>query len=440
MEPDKAAAQIEIKEPLQRELSAFALWLLMINGMIGAGIFGVPAAAERLAGAFSPWVFVICALLIAPIMLCFAELASAFRGTGGPLLYTRVAFGRFVGFQAGWGYYIARVTSFAANLSLLVASLGYFWPAANDPVVRIALLLLLSALLVWINVIGARTAMRSLSGFTLIKLLPLIALAGYGLSQLDLSALSSVRQPPPAVDLGAALLLVIYAYVGFESGLVPAGEARRPTRDIPRALLWALGISAILYALIQLAAQRLLPDLVGTERALVAAGEVWLGGAGAVLVMLGLIASVTGNLMGSMFSTARMSYRLGLDGQLPAWFAAVHPRFLTPANSVLFYGVFAFLLAASGSFVWLAVLSVLIRLLLYLLCIAAMPRVHARSGADPDYLRLPGGWTIAVLAVLVCLGLLTQVSLTSVAATVALLAVGSVLYALANRHRDEAED
>jgi len=423
----------EVHEPLKRQLSAYALWLLMINGMIGAGIFGVPASAERLAGAFSPWVFVTCALLIAPILLCFAQLASAFRGTGGPMLYTRVAFGPFVSFQAGWAYYVARVTAFAANMSLLVASVGYFWPAANAGVMRIALLLVISAGLVWINIVGARAAVRSLGGFTLIKLLPLIALAGYGLYSLDYSAVSSVASPPGGAEFGAALLLVVYAYVGFESGVIPAGEAKNPERDMPRALLWALAVSAVLYALIQLSAQRLLPDLANTERALVAAGDAWLGSVGAIVVMAALIASVTGNLLGSMFSTARMSYRLGLDRQLPAWFGVVSERHATPANSIAFYGLLAFALAASGSFVWLAVLSVLIRLLVYMLCIASMPAVQRQAGADPHFLKLPGGWLLPVLAVLTCAGLLTQVKLNSVLATLALLAAGSVLYAVANR-------
>ena len=427
------STQTERTEPLRRQLSVLALWLLMINGMIGAGIFGVPAAAERLAGDFSPWIFVLCALLIAPIMLCFVELSSAVRGTGGPLLYAQIAFGRMVSFQAGWAYYVARVTSFAANLSLLVASLGYFWPAANHAYVRLGLLFVLSVLLVWVNVVGARTAMRSLGGFTVIKLLPLIALAGYGLTQIDASSLSSAAALPAGSDLGAALLLVIYAYVGFESGLVPAGESKNPQRDMPRALLAALAVCALSYALIQLAAQRLLPDLVNTERALVAAGQAWLGTWGAGLVMLALIASVTGNLLGSMFSTARMSYRLGLERQLPAWFARVHERFQTPANSVVFYGLLAFALAASGSFVWLAVLSVLIRLALYLLCIAAMPRVRRFAAEDPEFRALPGASFVALLAVLVCLGLLTQVKLASVLASLGLLAAGTVLYLIANR-------
>ncbi len=417
-------------EPLARQLSVVALWLLALNGMIGAGIFGIPGPAQALAGDFSPWLFVLCALLIAPILLCFAELSSAFSETGGPVLYARTAFGPFVAFQAGWAFYIARLTAFAANLSLLVASIGFFWPAADSTSVRILLLGAATAGIVWVNIAGARAAIASLGSLTALKLLPLLAFAIYGISRLDGAAFAGALAPPDPPALGSALLLVIYAFVGFESSVVPAGEARDPQRDMPRALLAALLVTAAMYALIQLAAQSLLPDLAGTERPLLAAGTAWLGPAGAWMVALGIIASVGGNLVGSMFSTPRVSYRLGLDGQLPRWFAAIHPRHLTPANSILAYGIAAFALAASGSFAWLAVMSVLTRLLLYLTCIAAMPAVRRRAAGR---MQLPGGWAVPVLAVAICLGLLTQVEWRAVLATLGLLAVGSVLFVVARR-------
>lgn len=423
------------QEPLRRELSAWGLWLLMVNGMIGAGIFGVPAEAERLAGAFSPWVFVLGALAIAPIMFCFAALASRFAGTGGPALYVGHAFGPFAGFQAGWAFYVARLTAFAANLNLLATSVAYLLPGASGPVLRATLLVLVVGAMVWVNVVGARTAIRSLGALTVLKLLPLLAMALAGAWFLDAGVLGAAARPPPAGELGAAILLVIYAYVGFESGLVPAGEAKHPRRDMPRALLWALATAALLYALIQAGAQAVLPELAQSARPLVDAGERWLGTTGAVLVLLGLLASVGGNLVGSMFTTPRITYRLGLDGQLPAWFAAVHPRHRSPANSVAVYGALALLLAVTGSFVWLAVLSVFARLLIYVACIAALPAAGRGAPADPAAFRLRGGWTVPGLALLACAGLASQVSLASVLATLALLAVGSGLYALARRRR-----
>ncbi|MBX3352762.1 MAG: APC family permease [Phycisphaeraceae bacterium] len=418
-------------EPLVRRLGLWALWLLVINGMIGAGIFGIPAEAERLAGAFSPWIFALCALLIAPIMLCFAQLSSRFSGTGGPVLYVSTAFGPFAGFQIGWAFYIARLTAFAANLNLLVVTIGHFWPDGLGPATRLGMLFAICASMTWVNIVGAKAAMRSLGALTVLKLFPLIALAGVGLFSLDREVFASVASPPSTSDLGAAALLAIYAFVGFESGVVPGGEAKNPRRDMPRALLLALAVATGVYVLVQVATQRLLPDLASSERPIVDAGGALLGPTGALLVVLAVIASVGGNLMGSMFSTPRVTYRLALDGQLPRAFGAVHATHNTPWVSVLVYGGASFALAATGSFAWLAVMSVFTRLLIYIACIAAMPRVARLTPDTPDRIRIPGGPAVPLLAMLVCVALLTRVSAASVAATAWLIAAGTLLFAVA---------
>lgn len=416
------------REPLQRRLGLAGLWLLVINGVIGAGIFGIPAEAERLAGAFSPWLFALCALLILPIMLCFARLSSLFSGTGGPLLYAQAAFGPFAGFQVGWAFYLARLTSCAANLNLLVVTIGYFWPGATGPFVRVGLMTALCALLGWVNIVGARAAVRSLGAITVLKLLPLVGLALVGLSKLDGAVFASAVRPPGMASLGPAVLLAIYAYVGFESGLVPAGEAKNPRRDLPRALMLALAVSAGVYALVQVAAQRLVPGLATVERPIVEAGVALAGKTGAAIVVAGIIASVGGNLLGSTFSGPRLTYRLALDGQLPRALARVHERHGTPWVSIAVYSVAMLALALAGNFAWMAALSVLVRLLIYIASILAMRRLGQSAEPSPDSLRLPGGPAVPIAAMIVCLGLLTQVSLESVAATAGLLAVGSGLW------------
>ena len=419
-------------EPLARQLSALGVWLLVINGIVGAGIFGLPAEAARLAGDFSPWVFVICAAVMLPVMLCFAELASRFDGTGGPVRYAGSVFGPFAGFQAGWAFYVARLTAFAANAALLVAAVGYFWPAADRPGVRLALLLVLCAGLTAVTTIGTRKAMGSLGFLTLLKFLPLAALVGYGLVHLPDAMLAAVRVVPPAdAQLGAAVLLVFYAFVGFESGLVPAGEARDPRRDMPRALYWAIGIVALLYFALQAVSVAVLPGLADTRRPLVEAGGALFGPAGALIMMAGMVASVGGNLAGALFSTPRVTYALARDGQLPPGFAYVSPRFGTPAVSIAVFGAAGFLLAAAGSFVWLAGLSVLTRVLIYVGCIAALPALRRRPAESPAVLRLPGGLLIPALAAGVCLALLTQVKASDYLVTGAMLAVGSGLWLVA---------
>jgi len=423
-------------EPLARQLSAFGVWLLVINGIIGAGIFGLPAEAARLAGDFSPWVFVICAAVMLPVMLCFAELASHFDGTGGPVRYAGSVFGPFAGFQAGWAFYVARLTAFSANASLLVAAVGYFWPAADRPGVRLALLFVLCAGLTAVTSIGTRRAMGSLGLLTLLKFLPLVSLVVYGLLRLPDAMLAAVQVvPPPDAQLGAAVLLVFYAFVGFESGLVPAGEARDPRRDMPRALYWAIGVVALLYFALQTVSVTVLPGLASTKRPLVEVSGALFGPAGALAMMAGMVASVGGNLAGALFSTPRVTYALARDGQLPAGFAWVSPRFGTPAVSIAVFGAAGFLLAAAGSFVWLAGLSVLTRVLIYVGCIAALPALRRRAAESPGVLRLPGGLFIPALAVGVCLALLTQVKPADYLVTGAMLAVGSGLWLAARGRR-----
>ncbi len=159
------------------------------------------------------------------------------------------------------------------------------------------------------------------------------------------------------------------------------------------------------------------------------------GPAGAALMMIGMAASVGGNLSGTLISAPRITYALALDGSLPEWFARVPARFGTPAFSIVTFGAAAFALAAGGSFVWLAGLSVLTRLLIYIGCAAALPALRRRATDEPKVMRLPGGWLIPGLAVLICVGLLTQVRPRDWVVTAAMLCAGSVLYALARRPR-----
>ena len=421
-------------EPLARQLSGTAVWLLVINGIIGAGIFGLPGEAARLAGDFSPWVFLLCAALVLPVMLSFAELASHFDGTGGPVRYAGSAFGPFAGFQAGWAYYVARLTAFSANAVLLVGAIGYFWPAAEEPGVRLALLFVVVSGLALVTVAGTRNAMGTLAALTVLKFVPLVALVAFGLTRMPQQVLAHVSLvPPPEASIGAALLLVFYAFVGFESGLVPAGEARDPRRDMPRALLWALGVVSVLYFALQAISVAALPGLALSARPLVEVGDRLLGPAGALMVLAGMTASIGGNLAGALFSTPRVTYALGLEGSLPAWFARVSPRFGTPAVSIMVFAAAAFLLGAGGSFAWLAGLSVLTRVLIYIGCIAALPVLRRRDAGTPGVFRLPGGLLLPALAIFVCLGLLTQVRAADVVATALLLGVGSLLYLFARR-------
>ncbi|WP_246075098.1 APC family permease [Gracilimonas mengyeensis] len=424
-----------MQEKLPRNLGLWGLWLLVVNGLIGAGIFGLPSGAYALAGEYSVWIYLVCALLILPVILSFAELGSYFRGTGGPVRYGTEAFGRFIGFQSGWLFYIARIISFSANSVLLTDSIAYFFAPAGEGTGRLITLALIIGGLTLINVLGSVESIRSLAIFTIVKFSVLLFLVFGGLIFLGEQVLPAFeRGVPPMSDLGAATLLLIYAFVGFEGAVVPAGEAKRPERDMPLALLFGLGSIVILYMLIQMVAQAAVPDLGSSESPLLDASGRLFGPAGAIILMIGVVTSVTGNLVGNIFATPRLTYALSIDKMLPKWFGEVHSRFQTPANSILFFGIFAFIGAALGSFTALAAMTVLSRLFLYIITCAAVPVLRPKFREQEKSFVLKGGYLVPVLGILACIWLMFQVSFTSIWMTALFIAGGTGLYWLGSRN------
>ncbi|MCS5490076.1 APC family permease [Algoriphagus limi] len=424
-------------EKLPRNLGLWGVWMLVVNGFIGAGIFGLPSGAAALAGEYSVWIYAFCALLMLPVILSFAEIGSYFRGTGGPIRYGALAFGGFVGFQGGWLYYLARLISFAANTVLLTDSIAYFIPMAGEGAGRLVTVFLTIVGLSIINILGSSESIRSMTFFTIIKFGVLIGLVFGGFLLLGDSVIPSFDSPvPPAGDLGAAALLLIYAFVGFEGAIVPAGEAKKPERDMPLGLILGLIVVVILYMLIQLVTMAAVPDLSDSNTPLLDAASSLFGEFGAYILMIGVSTSVIANLISSMFSATRITYALSLENSLPSWFGQVHNKFLTPANSVLFFGIAAFILAAMGSFRTLAAMTVLSRLFLFIMTCAAVPALRPKFKA-PNRFILKGGYTIPILGILACIWLMFQVSWTSVWMTAIFVGIGTGLYWIGKRQNKD---
>ena len=226
-------------------------------------------------------------------------------------------------------------------------------------------------------------------------------------------------------DIEAGVLLVFYAVVGFENGVVPAGETKRPSLVLPRAILLTIAATTILYFLVQLAFISALPGGGSDDKAPLIDLGSWLAGPpGAALLTLAAIASLAGNLHGIMTSTSRVTYALGQRGDLPSWFARVHPRFETPANSVAFLALLAGLLALVGSYVWLAVISVLARLVTYAVTIAALPRAPQRGRVHPLI------YAVGAAGVALCLWGMTQATWEAWRTLLLLSVAGALLYAV----------
>jgi amino acid transporter len=415
-------------EPLLRQLTVTGIWLLAVNGFIGAGIFGSPAEVARLTGTWSPLLFAGCGLLMLTVILCFAEVSSYFKNTGGPILYARTVFGSFAGFQTGWAFYIARLTAFAANINLLVSTLGYFNDDIATGLSRIVIILVIVAVLAWINIAGTKRAMDSIGILTVLKFLPLLLLIAFGISFLDSSVLpQGISTLPDYTSAGTAALLVIYAFVGWEAAVIPAGETKNPSKTIPSALLLALLTVTLLYVGIQYVALATVPDLASSTRPLVEAADAIMGPIGALLLTAGIVVSVGGNIAGTVITTPRITYALARENSLPAWFANVHETYRTPNHSILFFAVVAFLLSIYGSFVWLAAMSALVRILIYIICVICIPWLRKNKVSETSF-QLPGGLAIPIVAVVVCLWLLSAVSLASWTPTLLFLSIGTVLY------------
>ena len=407
---------------LRRDIGFFGSAFLSFNGVVGAGIFALPGRLYDDFGAFSPFLFPLFGLLALVVALPFARAAAHHRVSGGPVVYA-AAFGPAASFQAGWLYYVARSAALAANTTVLVAYLASFWPVLAGGVARAAVIVAVVGLIVAVNIVGVRRAVRFLDALTLLKAAPLLAVAILGLVMAG-GAIEAPAGIPPLSELEAAALLILYAFVGFENSVVPAGETADPQRTIPRALVGTIIATAALYFLIQLAYVAVMEPGQGGDAPMVAFGTALFGPIGGILLTIVAVCSVLGNVSGGVTGTTRTTYALGRDGLLPAWFGRVSERYATPANSIAFMGGLIALLALSGSFVWLAVVSTLARMIVYSIGIASIPKKE-RPGALV--------WLLMAAGLAVCLWAALQSAWPSWRMLLILVAVGTALYAAARR-------
>jgi amino acid transporter len=386
---------------LPRRIGLGGALLLAFNGAIGASIFALPGTLASGFGTAAPWLFPIVGVASLLIAIPFSRSVAAFPESGGPATYGRV-FGKLVGFELGWIYYIARATAFAANLNVLVSYLARWWLGADEGPVRIALLLALVGGFAAINISGVRSAMKVLGGLTLLKTVPLLLVA---VATLALSGVPAPGPLPPVGEVEAGILLVFYAFVGFENATVTAGETKASNRTLPRALLGTIGTVALLYFVVQLAFVSVFPDGLesGADAPLLALGDWLFGPIGALLIGITAVFSNAGNLHSNMAATPRVTFAMAQRGELPSLLARVSRRFDTPSTSILLFAALVAGLAISGSFVWLAVISTLARMIVYSVTILALPRAPVR----PERLGATH-WLLAALGVLICLAVALQ--------------------------------
>ncbi|HTW30634.1 MAG TPA: APC family permease [Candidatus Sulfotelmatobacter sp.] len=404
------AASSEGSEGLVRAIGRWSLAALIVNCIIGSGVFGLPSVLAGLLGRESLLAVVLAAAAMGLIMACVAEVSSRFTQTGGPYLYAREAFGRFMGIQVGWLVWFVRLTACAANANLFVTYLGEFWPRAVETIPKLAILTLLIGMLAAINVRGVRGGTKLSNGFTAAKLASLILVAIAGTIYLVAShhIIPHATEVPAPHSWARAMVLLVFAYGGFEVALVSAGETNDPRRDMPFGLFTALLTCATLYAVIQWIVIGVLPNAAHSDRPLADVARIVMGHGGAVLIAIGALCSVYGYLSGNMLGTPRVTFALAERGDFPAWFAKIHPRFRTPHFSIVVFAVLVLGFAEFGSFAGNATLSAGSRLFYYGVICAALPALR-RKQKHPGFFQLPAGVLFSVLGVLLCVVLLTQI-------------------------------
>jgi basic amino acid/polyamine antiporter, APA family len=392
----------------------------------------MPDDLAALTGARSPLACLLAGLGILTIVLCFAEVASRFDAAGGAYLYCREAFGRTAGFQAGWLTFWMRVTAMAANLNVFVSYLAALLPVAGGPVGRAVTMVVVLGIVTFINLRGVRQATWTVDLFTVAKLAPLALLIVLGLGRIDPDVLEA--QTVERSDWLRALVLLVFAYGGFDTPFLASGEMKRPRRDSAFALLAAMAVIATVYMLVQVVVVGTVPRLAASQAPLADAFKVLIGPAGVALASAGAMISVYGWATGTVLQSPRLLYSMSERGELPAVFARVHPRFRTPHVAILAYSAVSLALALYGSFSWNAEVSAIVRLVTYGAVCAALLVFRRRMAAEPGF-RLPGAVVIAPLAVAFCLLLLGTRSFAQAGALLAIMAAGLVLGWAASKFR-----
>jgi amino acid transporter len=407
----------------RRDLTAFA-----INRVIGAGIFGIPAVLYASVGSLSIAAFLLAALVVSLITLCFAEVGSAHRDTGGPYLYAYRTFGPLVGFEVGWLLWVTQLGGFATVINLFVNYIGWFAPSATTGLPRVVIVAAIVISLALVNVLGVRRAAVINNVLTLGKLLPLVLFIVVGARFIDTARFTLVG-PPTAVALSGAVLIAIYAFSGFEVLGVPSGEIQDPERTIPFALLTGLVVVAMIYVGVQVVAIGTLPGLATSARPLAEAAGRTFGRTGATVMVMGALISTLGVSHAILLAAGRMPFAMAERRQLPGWIAAVHPVYRTPFAGLIVSAIAMALFTLATTFTSALTITVGLRVIIYLVTCAALPVLRRRPGQARAAFRVPAGNVVALLSVVTCIGLLVMRPWTETRQLVIVLVLGILVWA-----------
>ena len=395
--------------PFVRAIGRWTMTALVINSIIGSAIFGIPSELTRLVGRASPIAMVVGGVATALIAVCLAELSSQFSEHGGIYLYVRTALGRFAGTQVAWFYLLSPVAAGAANASLFAIYLGGLFPWIGQGLQRVVLLGVLISIPTIANYVGVRSGAKLANTLTVAKLLPLALVIALGVARFgwhpQLIHTREITEPGVGAWL-SALLLLIFAYSGFENALIPAGEVEHPRRTVPFGLAVGLVGCIVVYALVQFVTVATIGSIV-TTRPVADMASVLMGPGGRIFATVAVMISTYGWLSGGILNVPRLACSLGAQGDAPASLGKLHPRFNTPSRAIVIYATLVWLLAATGAYLFLVAVNAGAVIVYYSLACAALIRLRRTRPRAPA-LRVPFGQVIAILAICIWLVALTR--------------------------------
>lgn len=413
---------------LKREIRRWDLVLLLINSIVGAGIFGLPSKIYALSGFYSIPALFVCAAVVFILVLNFAEVASRFDKTGGPYLYTLTAFGKIPAFIIGWLLLITRISTYAALINLLVTYLGYFYAPFIGSAQRFGLIICITLALTWINYWGVKQSAKFSNIMAIAKLVPLTIFIIWGMFFIKPEWIDFHQPMPNLPDFSSSVLILIFAFTGFEAVLVNTGEIQDPRKNIPFALIVSILFVAVFYGLIQVVNMGTLSTLATSSKPITDAAQLFMGPFGAILITLGAIVSIGGTLNSVMLIGSRVPFALSEADQFPKIFSRLHPRFSTPIYSLFAFSAITLIASLSGSFIYAVSISVISKILIFMVVCSALIKLRKQDRPGASFYKIPYGYLFAILGILASLWLLFSSKSTELVDVAVTILVGIVLY------------
>jgi len=423
---------------LKRVIGKWDLVLLMINSLVGSGIFGLPSKIFAQTGIYSLLVIVLCAAVMLVLVLNFAEVASRFTKTGGPYLYSLTAFGKFPAFLMGWLLLITRLATYAALVNIFVSYLGVLNPILETQTAKIAVIFCITLLFTMVNHFGVKGSTILNNSLTIAKLVPLFLFIIVGLFFIKPANFNLQEAKPELFGFSNSIFLMVFAFSGFEAIIVNTGEIKTPRRNIPSALLITITFVTLFYVLLQMVCIGTLPGLGESERPIADAALQFMGPIGALIISIGALFSVGGTINTVMLIGSRVPYALSEEEQLPGFLAYIHRKFQTPTWSLFIFASFAFLVSVSGTFVYAVSISVISKVMILGIVCAALIKLRKMHIDKSAFFELKYGNLLAVLGILICAGLLMSSKANEFRDTLITLGIGVLIF-LAYRYFKKAK-